>query len=95
MAGKERRSKMSTEHNSDNEHTDTEEVEQLTEQEYQWCRDHLDEAARRLDRVAEIVEGTEAATGRNDKDLNDARARAKSYRVYLDHQITPEGEQDE
>jgi len=87
---------MTTQNNSDNERADTEEVEQLTEQEHQWCVSHLQEATRRLDRVAELVEGTEVASDRNDKDLNDARARATSYLVYLQRQISAEGdEQDE
>lgn len=72
--------------------TDTDTADQLTQQEYQWCIDHLDEATRRLDRVAEIVEGTEAASGPNDKDLNDARARATSYLVYLQQQISTDSD---
>lgn len=73
--------------------TDNDTADQLTQQEYQWCVDHLDEATRRLDRVAELVEGSEAASGRNDKDLNDARARATSYLVYLQRQISAEGDE--
>lgn len=70
--------------------------EQLTEQEYQWSLDHLDEAIRRLDRVAELVDGTEAGgRGEDDRDINGARARARSFKVYLENSVTPEGSDDE
>ena len=73
-------------------------AEKLTQQEYQWCIDHLEEASHRIDRVIDLVEGTDAEDRdpRNgDSDLRDARARVNSALLHFQQGVTPEETSDE
>lgn len=56
---------------------------ELTEQEYQWAVDHLEESLERIERVAEIT----GEDPNGDSELADANVRLSSYYHYLTNQV--------